>query len=128
MKPIALDLSPDADVEFISIPRVAELQMELKALQRGVTWREIRVAGLQSVGVPPALACMAVQAWDPLAVRWSAFVIWWALAWVAMTFVVIWLARQQRRRKLMEELIFELIALQNQQRRALDRLAASNDS
>ncbi|MBL9142667.1 MAG: hypothetical protein JNM99_03200 [Verrucomicrobiaceae bacterium] len=123
MKAASIDLSSVGDAHVIDVPKVAELQMELRALKGMPGWREIRSALLSCVA--PALVIgnfLFNRAATPSALD---FIACFLMALLPLTMLVLFLERRSRQIRLMEALLHCLAENQNEHRRILERRARS---
>ena len=123
MNPHSIDLELAGDLSVIDIPKLAELQMELRALKRWPSWREIRSATFGSLA--PAMVIgnfLARQAATSSVLDYVACSLMVLLPLITM---VIFLERRSRQIRLMEAMLHCLVETQNEHRRILERISRS---
>jgi hypothetical protein len=119
----SIDLELATDLSVIDIPKLAELQMELRALKRLPSWREIRSATFGSLA--PAMVMgnfLARRAATSSAMDYVACSLMVLLPLIA---IVIFLERRSRQIRLMESMLHCLAEQQNEHRRLLARLSCA---
>lgn len=122
MKARSIDLSTVSDAELIDVPKLAELQMELRALQGFPDWRDIKSSLLGclapgfAIGAYLARRAASPSTWDYIAC--------FVMTLLPLTAACLFWERRSRQLKLMETMLHLLVEQQNEQRRQIGRLQA----
>lgn len=119
----SIDLESASDLSVIDIPKLAELQMELRALKRWPSWREIRSAMFGSLA--PAMVVGNFLARQAATSSFLDYVTCSLMVLLLLITIVIFLERRSRQIKLMEAMLHCLAEKQNEHRRVLERLSRS---
>jgi hypothetical protein len=123
MEARSIDLSNVSDAQLIDIPKLAELQIELRALHGFPNWqRDIKPALLGClapgfvIGGYLARRAASPPTWD--------FIACFVMTLLPLTAACIFWERRSKQLKLMEAMLHLLVEQQNDQRRQIELLQA----
>lgn len=123
MKAATINLQDDKDIELIDLPRVAELQMQLRALRNGsLSWREVKTSLLGCLAPAFVISSYMIRKLGATNSSILDYVAIFLMTLLPMALLCLLWDRRNRRSQLLEQLVHALVEQHNEQRRQLKRL------